>query len=541
MAPAVGTRRRAKAPSATDKRRRLGAQIDERVLAQEFARQLGIDAIDLTTVTVQPEIAALLDEETARRLVVLPIFADEVSVTVAFADPTDAAAIALVQEAIEMPVVPAIAPRGDLESVIASTYRALDRVGRHVSTFNAASPAGTSSHRQSSELGADAPVVQVVNLVITQGYRDRASDIHLEPKEDGVVIRYRIDGALKEVLSLPAGMAGAIASRVKVMAGLNIVERHRPQDGQIQMTVDDRGLDIRVSTTSTIFGEKIVLRLLDTTRSLQSMEELGMPDASVESFRQLIRSPFGMVLCAGPTGSGKTTTLYASLSELADDTRNVMTIEDPVEYVFPSANQIQIREQAGVTFANGLRSILRQDPDVILVGEIRDVETARIATQAALTGHFVLSSVHSTDAASAVHRFIDMGIEPFLIASSLIAVVGQRLVRRTCTGCRVRYAPNPEEIAYFVQAGGSSRKTKFLKGEGCNICAGTGFHGRIGVYEVLPIDAAMKQLIIARSPHDELRDAAIDGGMSTIRDEALALIQQDATTIGEVLRAVYLL
>jgi type IV pilus assembly protein PilB len=527
--------------------RRLGelmvdlGSIDERVLATELAKQLGIECIDLGTETIDPTLASTLEGKIARQSLAIPIREEGAGLLVAFADPTDGLLIQRVQDLLGRPVIPAIAARTDLESVIAATYRALDGIESHVLTFEAAAPTlNIASIRQSTEIVADAPVVQVVNLLITQAFRDRASDIHIEPKEQAVRVRYRIDGALKDVLELPAVMASALASRVKVMAGLDIVERHRPQDGQIQMSVDDHSLDVRVSTTSTIYGEKIVLRLLDTSRSMQRLENLGMPVGVVDEFRQMIRSPFGMLLCAGPTGSGKTTTLYASLAEIAQDDRNVTTIEDPVEYVFPQANQIQIREQSGVTFANGLRSILRQDPDVILVGETRDVETARIATQAALTGHFVLSSVHATDAASAVHRFIDMGIEPFLIASSLLGVVGQRLVRRVCDACKVRYAPSPEELVYYTQSGGS-KKTRFFKGEGCNLCAGTGFHGRIGVYEVMPIDGALKQMIIQKASHQDLREAAVAQGMSTIRDEAFALIDRDETTIGEVLRAVYML
>ena len=277
--------------------------------------------------------------------------------------------------------------------------------------------------------------------------RDRASDVHIEPSEQGVRIRYRIDGALKEVLTLPASMAVGLVSRIKIMAGMNIVERRRPQDGQLRTDIDGREVDVRVSTLATIWGEKCVMRLLDRTRSVMRLHDLGMPSDSADKYTSFVRAPFGMVLCAGPTGSGKTTTLYATLTEISDPSRNVMTIEDPVEYVFPTINQIQTNEQAGVTFATGLRSILRQDPDVILVGEIRDVETARIGVQSALTGHLVLSSVHATDAVSALHRFLDMGIESFLVASSIIGIVGQRLVRRICPSCKVAYTLTAEERA----------------------------------------------------------------------------------------------
>ena len=305
----------------------------------------------------------------------------------------------------------------------------------------------------------DAPVVQVVNLLITQAMRDRASDIHIEPQDERLRVRFRIDGALHDAVELPIAMAPALVSRLKIMADMNIVERRRPQDGQITMVVDDREIDIRVSTVATIWGESCVLRVLDKSRSLFRMGDLGMPPDTHEVFTRLIRAPFGMVLCAGPTGSGKTTTLYAALSEIDDPSRNIMTIEDPVEYVFPSINQIQTNEQAGITFANGLRSILRQDPDVILVGEIRDVETARIAVQSALTGHFVLSSLHATDSAAALHRFLDMGIESFLVASSVLAVVSQRLVRRICQTCKTPYEPKDEELAFYQESGGLPKST----------------------------------------------------------------------------------
>jgi type IV pilus assembly protein PilB len=343
------------------------------------------------------------------------------------------------------------------------------------------------------------------------------------------------------VLSLPISMATALVSRIKVMADMNIVERRRPQDGQIELTVEGHDLDVRVSTTATVFGEKCVMRLLDRTRALLTLAQLGMSDETYTEYERLIRSPYGMVICAGPTGSGKTTTLYATLAEIDREEINIMTIEDPVEYVFPEINQIQINPLAGVTFANGLRAILRQDPDAILVGEIRDVETARIATQAALTGHFVLSSLHATDATSALHRFMDMGIEPFLVASSLLGVVGQRLIRKVCANCVSPHKPSPEEIAFYEAGGGNPDKTSFVRGAGCNICGQTGYYDRIGIYEVLPITDELKELIVARASLADLRDAADAGGMRTLSNQAITLVETDVTTIAEVLRTVYVL
>jgi type IV pilus assembly protein PilB len=336
-------------------------------------------------------------------------------------------------------------------------------------------------------------------------------------------------------------MGPSLISRIKVMSDMNIVERRKPQDGQLAVTVAGRDLDVRVSTTPTVFGEKCVLRVLDKTKAVIELPALGMNPHTYGRYADLIRSPYGMVICAGPTGSGKTTTLYATLTAINNEDINVVTIEDPVEYVFPTINQIQINPASGLTFANGLRAILRQDPDAILVGEIRDVETARIAVQAALTGHFVLSSLHATDATSALHRFMDMGIEPFLVASSLLGVVGQRLVRKICPNCAEPYDPNPEELAFYERGGGNPEKTSFYMGAGCNFCGETGYYDRSGIYEVLAVTDQFKQLIVANASHAELKSLAMEQGMRTLRDQAIELVTQDKTTIAEVLRTVYVL
>jgi len=342
------------------------------------------------------------------------------------------------------------------------------------------------------------------------------------------------------LMRLPAPMGPAVVSRVKVLADMNIVERRRPQDGQMQTTVGNRELDIRVATSSTVFGEMCVLRLLDKTRAFYKLSDLGMPADTYETYRDLIRSPYGMVVCAGPTGSGKTTTLYATLAAVNDAAIKVTTIEDPVEYVIPSINQMQINEQAGVTFASGLRAILRQDPDAILVGEIRDVETARIAVQAALTGHFVMSSLHATDASAALHRFLDMGIEPFLLASSLLGVVGQRLVRRNCPHCIESYRPSTEELAFFERCGGHP-DVEFRRGAGCNFCGRTGYFERVGVYEVLSVSDEIRELIVRGAAHTSIRTIAEQQGMRALREQSVRLVSEGLTTIAEVLRTVYVL
>jgi type IV pilus assembly protein PilB len=379
----------------------------------------------------------------------------------------------------------------------------------------------------------------MVTSLVGQGLRDRASDIHIEPLNDILRIRYRIDGNLVEAQTLPLQLHSSLVSRLKIMAGMNIVERRRPQDGQFSTTVDGREVDVRVATVSTVFGEKLVMRLLDKRRSTIGLSELGMPKDTHEMYSQMVRSPFGMVICAGPTGAGKTTTLYASLMEINDIGKNVTTIEDPVEYVFPGINQVQTNEQAGLTFATGLRALLRQDPDVILVGEIRDADTARIAVQSALTGHFVLSSLHGTDAAAALHRLLDMGIEAFLIASSVMGVIGQRLLRRICDSCKEPYQPDAEEMALFQHHLPNNDKSLFFHGAGCQDCSQTGYRDRIGVYELLKLSPAIRQLIVEHATTERVRQLAIDEGMRPMIAEAINLVEADITTVAEVIRTLY--
>lgn len=513
--------------------------VAERDLAGVLSEQLDVPLVDLRVEKPDPAALARIPEEVARRLTALPLKEQAGMLDVAIADPR-ADYIDELHQVSGSVIRVMIAPASDIRHVIDKSYHALVGVDRFIETFEQVEASRRPEITLQEQVSEDAPVVQVVNLMVTQALRDRASDVHIEPQGERLRVRYRIDGALKEVLILPGSMAQAIVSRIKIMAGMNIVERQRPQDGQIAMKVDGRDIDIRVATSATIWGEKAVLRLLDKSRSVFHLDALGMPPETHDVFSRMIHSPFGMVLCAGPTGSGKTTTLYAALNEINDVERNIMTIEDPVEYVFPSANQIQIREQAGVTFAGGLRGILRQDPDVILVGEIRDFDTARIAVQAALTGHLMLSSVHATDAVSALHRFVDMGIEPFLLSSAIVGVVGQRLVRRICSGCKVRYAPPSEELVFYVESGGD-RKTKFWHGKGCNLCAHTGYQDRIGVYELLKVTETLKQMIVSGASRDELQEVAVEQGMRTLRQEGLRLVREDTTTIAEILRAIYVL
>jgi type IV pilus assembly protein PilB len=518
--------------------------ISDRALSSALAEQVGLDAVDISRARPDVAIVGLLTEEQARELRVLPLRKTGGRIDVAIADPLDAQLQAKLIALLHAPVRLLVASPADIDYAIDRAYLNQNEISGALKEFaQRTEERGRLTKTSGAEVAVDenAPIVKVVNLIFEQAVRDRGSDVHIEPQQERVRVRVRTDGALHEVLSLPVSMATPLVSRIKVMADMNIVERRKPQDGQIEITIDGHDLDVRVSTTATVFGEKCVMRLLDRTRALFSLAELGMSPESYTEYERLIRSPYGMVICAGPTGAGKTTTLYATLAEIDREEINIMTIEDPVEYVFPSINQIQINPLAGVTFATGLRSILRQDPDAILVGEIRDVDTARIAVQAAMTGHFVMSSLHATDSTSALHRFMDMGIEPFLVASSLLGIVGQRLIRKICTHCVVAYKPSAEERAFYELSHGRVDKVEFVHGRGCNQCGQTGYFDRVGIYEVLPVTDTLKDLIVARASLADLRDAAAAAGMRTLSDQAIDLVEADVTTIAEVLRTVYVL
>jgi type IV pilus assembly protein PilB len=514
--------------------------LTERDLAAVLGEQFGLEVVDLRREFPDPSTVGALPEAQAREWGALVLRGTEFGFDVVVADPSDTAIAERLREALRQPAKLFVGGVGEIQRAIDVAYRTTANVDEHVRVFEAreAQRLAGQNDTGTARLDEKAPVVQVVNLLLSQAVSERASDIHIEPMPDRVRIRNRIDGALHEVLNLPPGMGPALVSRIKVMAEMNIVERRRPQDGQLEIDVDGVPLDVRVSTMATVHGEKCVMRILDKRRALFGLTDLGMPDETLTIFESLSRSPYGMLVCAGPTGSGKTTTLYASLTQINREEINVMTVEDPVEYVFPTVNQIQINETAGITFAGGLRSILRQDPDAILVGEVRDVDTARIAVQAALTGHLVLSSLHATDAVAALHRFLDMGIESFLISSSVLGVVGQRLVRRVCPECRAPYEPTLDELAMWDKAGMATKAT-FSRGEGCVFCADTGYQGRIGVYELMVVSDQMKQLIVTEPTYQDLRDLAVSEGMVPLQTEALRLVERDITTLDEVLRTLY--
>jgi type IV pilus assembly protein PilB len=512
-------------------------KVDELALAAALAQQFGIPLADLRNEKPDPRVVEFVGETLARKYSAVPLREEGGRIFLAVADPLDIDAIQeLTMHCKRIGLL--MGARSDIERLLDECFNVLNQAEGLIQAFEL-SDADALRQETDDTFGADdnAPVVQVVNRIITQGVRSRASDIHIEPGENIVRVRYRVDGAMSEAIQLPSRMASALASRVKVMSDLNIVERRRAQDGQFAVAVDGRPIDIRVSTASTVHGEKVVMRLLDKTKSLISLTDLGMNPAIEAPYMKIVKAPLGMLLCTGPTGSGKTTTLYATLTEINDPTRNVVTIEDPVEYQFDGISQMQV-SATGMSFADGLRSILRQDPDVILVGEIRDEETARIAMQAALTGHFVLSSLHAVDAVAAVHRFTDMGIEPFLVASAMSGVVGQRLLRRTCIACRETYVPTPAEVRIVAEHVGHQPE-RWVKGKGCNVCHNTGFRGRVGVYELLQVTDTIRELIVGRSTHHELRAAAIAEGMRTMQEQAFELVVDGVTTVEDVLRSVY--
>jgi type IV pilus assembly protein PilB len=488
--------------------------------------------------TVQRAALSLIPEVFARDNRVLPLVIRDGELLIACPDPADGGLLQTVEMLTRHEVRAVQFSEAEILRAIADRYSDMVGVEREVQAFTRLAARGDSRSAQTVAASETGPVVQVVDKIISLGLRSRASDIHLEPQRSGLRVRFRIDGLLNDAMLLPQEIAAPIASRIKVMANLDIVDRHRSQDGQIQIDVQGRHVDIRVSTAETIAGEKVVLRLLDQARTILRLDNLGLSDDNVRTFGRLLRWPFGMVVVSGPTGSGKTTTLYAAINELDASSQNITTIEDPVEYTFENINQIQIRKVANLNFANGLRSILRQDPDVILVGEIRDLETAEIAVQSALTGHLVLTSLHATDAAAVVQRFIEMGIEGYLLSSALIGVVAQRLVRRICPQCRAPYELTPEEAALWTELA-ASPKTMFYRGVGCEHCAGTGYHGRVGVFEVLPLSDEVKRAVSVKAPAEVIRAKAVRDGMVLLRQDAVRKVEADLTTLSEVIRCVW--
>ena len=528
---------------ARQQQKRLGDYLqDEGMVAAEdvalaLSLQLNLPIIDLTRQHVQPEALALVPEEYARQHDLIPVDLTGDSLVVVMADPLNMHALEDLRARARKIIQPAVGIPSDIREAINRNYVGWNEIERQISMVTPRveeAPAEDSA----TDLTAQTPIVRTAELIIAQAVRDRASDIHLEPKEDHLRVRYRIDGFLHEVQTLPLSVHPPLISRLKVLAGMNIAERRRPQDGQFSIHVEAKDIDFRVATSDSAHGEMMVLRVLDKSLSLIALKELGFLPEALEHYTQMLRKPFGMVLVGGPTGSGKTTTLYASLNQLDRKGRNIVTIEDPIEYHFDDINQIQVNTQANITFASGLRSIMRLDPDVILVGEVRDSETAAMATQASLTGHLVLSSIHANDAVGILFRLIDLGVEPFLISSALVGVISQRLVRRVCSHCRAPADAPPEEASAYEEEMGE-KPDKLFYGSGCNFCANTGYSGRTGVYEVMALSEEIRRLLLKGAGSADIKAQALSEGMVTMRRSAMLKVQQGVTTPLEVIRNVY--
>jgi len=486
---------------------------------------------------LQPEALRLIPEAMARQYAAIPLEVNDSVLRVAMANPADILALEALATQSQKRVEPEEASAEEIQEAIDFNYQSYDEIERQISSISL--PSETAEERISLNSVTDAPVVRALTLIIDEAVKARASDIHLQPQEDKLRVRYRIDGTLHDMLSLPLATATPLISRIKILANMNIADHHRPQDGQFSVkTKGRRSIDIRVGIIATVYGEMATLRLLDKSKAIMSLSELGFLPESLSKYEEILKVPYGMILASGPTGAGKTTTLYASVNCLDHTGQNIITIEDPVEYRFQSINQIQVNPRAGLIFASGLRSILRLDPDVILVGEIRDAETAKIAIQSALTGHLVLSSVHANDAVGVVLRLLDLGIEPFLVSSALIGVVAQRMVRRICPDCaRPVVAPLIEKMTYSREIG--EERSKFLYGSGCKSCARTGYQGRTGIFEILHMSDEIRTMLLNGTTATQLRTQAIKEGMIPLIRDGMLKVKADVTTPSEVLRNAY--
>jgi len=485
---------------------------------------------------LQPEALQMIPEVMARRYGAIPMAVSGNTLEVAMADPTDIFALEAFSALSRMRIKPVAASADEVRQAIDFNYKGYGEIEKQLSQVNV--PDEASAERLAFSTDTNAPLAQALNLIIEEAVKARSSDIHIEPEEDRLRVRYRIDGTLQDLMSLPLNIHLALLSRIKILSDLNIADRHRAQDGQFSVKAKGREIDIRVATTPTVTGEMAVLRLLDKSVAALGLTELGMLSDTKAKFEAMLKIPYGMLLTSGPTGAGKTTTLYAAISSLDCLGRNIITIEDPAEYRFKDINQIQVNSQAGITFASGLRSILRLDPDIIMVGEIRDTETANIAVQAALTGHLMLSSVHSSDAPGVLSRLTDLHVEPFLIASAVIGVIGQRMVRRVCPDCgHPIEAPVVEQMAYEKEMG--EKVTEFVYGTGCKSCAYTGYVGRVGIFEILAMSDTIRMMVTNRANSSEIRAQAIKEGMVTMMKDGMRKVKEGLTTPSEVLRNAY--
>ncbi len=506
-------------------------------LATALSIQLNMPLIDLKRHTVQPKALALISENTARKHTLIPLDIIQDVLYVVMADPTDIYAIEDLQAEARMSVEPMLGIPEQIEQAINLRYNTTGEIEKQLSQFT---PYELKAVDGSFDLEAtgQSPIVQTFDLMISQAIHDRASDIHIEPQENRVRVRYRIDGILHDSATLPTSAHSALLSRLKIMAGLDIAEQRRPQDGQFSVRSGGKLIDLRVATAGTANGERATLRILEKERNFIELENLGFPSASLQKYSEFLNSAYGMMLISGPTGSGKTTTLYASISRLDRDAYNIMTVEDPIEYHFTNLTQVQVNLKAGITFSTCLRTFLRHDPDIMMVGEIRDRETATLAAQAAMTGHLLFSSVHANDSISTIFRLVDLGVEPYLIASTLLGVVAQRMVRRICPHCRISFEPSPEELEAYESEMERGEVT-FYKGSGCNLCNNTGYLGRIGVFEVLQMSDRLRQMLLDNASAGEMKEQALREGLITMRYDGMQKVKEGITTPSEVLRSVF--
>ena len=517
--------------------------IDNRLLSEAdlvsvLAGQLGLAFIDLDGAQIDVGAAGLISDTLARRYQALPIGWDDGKLVLAMADPGNVFAIddirTITKSEVRVVVTTPIAVMAAIDRLNRMDGDAADISAQAVSQFEVEEDLSSIK-----EVVEDAPIVRLVNLLITQAVADRASDIHIEPSERDVRVRYRIDGVLHEVMRPQKAIQSGIISRLKIMADINIAERRVPQDGRINVSLSGKQVDLRVATLPTVHGEKIVMRILDKSTAVLKLSDLGFLDGSMGRFEQSYRKPYGTILVTGPTGSGKSTTLYATLNILNEDTKNIITVEDPVEYRLAGINQVQVNNKAGMTFAAALRSILRSDPDIVLVGEIRDKETATIAVEAALTGHLVLSTLHTNDAATTPTRLVEMGVEPFLVASALDCIVAQRLARRLCERCREAYSPSMSDLqtaGWDLEA--LAEAPQLFRPVGCSVCGQTGFRGRFALHEVLTVTEDVERLIVDRGHSEDIKKMAMAQGMLTLRQAGLTHVASGMTSIEEILRVV---
>jgi type IV pilus assembly protein PilB len=514
--------------------------VTESQVASARAAQLGLPFVDLTEYPVDSSAVALVPMQVLRRYEVLPIGRDGDRLMLAMADPRDVLAIDDVRAAVRMQVRPVVAERNDLLAAIGRFVRSDGELSELTSAIvEESGSTGTDLVPAASEASEDdAPIVRFVNLLISQAITDKASDIHIEPAERDMHVRYRIDGVLHEMQRAPKNIQNGVISRLKIMSDIDIAERRKPQDGRMSVIHSGKQIDLRVATLPTVFGEKVVMRILDNSMTGLGMEQLRLLERNAAVYRTSYMKPYGMILVTGPTGSGKSTTLYTTLHEVARPEINVITVEDPVEYRIAGINQVQVNPKAGLTFASALRSILRSDPDVVLLGEIRDHETAQIAIEASLTGHLVLSTLHTNDAPSAVTRLIEMGIEPFLVGSALDCIVAQRLARKLCDKCKAPYQPTFDDLQALRFAQPGDAQPTLYKPTGCTSCSNTGYRGRLALHEVMPVTEDIERLAVARASSAEIGRLAIEQGMSTLRQDGWAKAVLGLTSIDEILRVV---